>query len=552
MTIKKVSYYFIAIGAIGIAIVAFWTYDRYFKKEKPAILTYQVQRGNIEEAIKVRGEVVPETEFDLGFTFSGIVDRIFVKEGDSVAMGASLIKLDTTDLGLELKRLEALLTQSRSNLEKLQAGATLEDIRVLETAVENSRVAFSDAEANLEKVKNKANADLKSVYDAALTALEKTVNAARNSLYTLTDIQFSHFAATNQDSINIANGKAEAVLALLGGTDGGRALSSAISNLNGGAFGSVGEALADPSYTNIDRALSVTLSALHKVKSALYAVPLITDLTATEKTNLSSEKTTINTEIANISAKEQAISVQKASNLSSVKTAETNVNNAKSALGLAESNLNFKKAGARKEDIDIAKAQVEEIQSQVGAAQDRLKKAVIKAPAPAKVTKIWLEKGELYQLGQVAVSLSTSGHKIQSDVSELEIGKVRETDGNDVVIKLDAFPGTEFVGKILSVEPQEILKEGDKYYTVNIYLELHGEKVRSGMSADVIIKISSKKNIIKVPEYMLEKSDEKTTVKISDNGRMSEAEVTTGISDGEFIEITGGLIEGQTIVTAGE
>ena len=72
------------------------------------------------------------------------------------------------------------------------------------------------------------------------------------------------------------------------------------------------------------------------------------------------------------------------------------------------------------------------------------------------------------------------------------------------------------------------------------------------MSADVIIKISSKKNIIKVPEYMLEKSDEKTTVKISDNGRMSEAEVTTGISDGEFIEITGGLIEGQTIVTAGE
>jgi len=146
---KKISYSLVLIVVAGILISVFWANDRYFKKEEGNTLSFVVERGDIEEVVLVRGEVVPQRDFDLEFSFSGTVDRIFVNEGDNVTSGEPLVRLDTTDFRLELEKLEAVLAQTQANLKKLVTGATEEDINVSETKVENAMVSLEDAKKDL-------------------------------------------------------------------------------------------------------------------------------------------------------------------------------------------------------------------------------------------------------------------------------------------------------------------------------------------------------------------------------------------------------------------
>ena len=213
--------------------------------------------------------------------------------------------------------------------------------------------------------------------------------------------------------------------------------------------------------------------------------------------------------------------------------------------------MDFKKAGTRAEDIEIAKAQIEEIKSQIAIVGEKIRKSTLYAPAPAKVIKIGLEKKEFFRVGQTAISLSTSAHKIQADVSELDIGKVREINGNSVLIQFDAFPKQEFKGRVTSIDPKEIIREGDKYYRINVYLENEeGALIRSGMSVDLKILASFKAGVIKIPELAVYEKGGNQFVKILDGERGKEMEIETGISDGEFIEVIKGLQEGQTVVVS--
>ena len=89
---KKITYYLILIIVLGSLVISFWTYKRYFEKEKPNILNFTVEVGNINEVVRARGEVVAQKEFDLEFPFSGTIKNIFVKEGQKVKSSDALLK----------------------------------------------------------------------------------------------------------------------------------------------------------------------------------------------------------------------------------------------------------------------------------------------------------------------------------------------------------------------------------------------------------------------------------------------------------------------------
>lgn len=545
---KKISYYLAFFILAGGAISAYWAYGRYIKKDEPQAIFLRVERGSINEMVKVRGEAVSQKEFDLEFLFTGTVERIFKKESDMVSKGELLMKLDTRDFELEINELEAKLNQSQASLAKLLAGATKEDINVLETQVKNAEKSFEDEKNSLNNVKEKAEIDLKNSYDDALAAAQKSASLGKTALLTLSDIQVSYFMGSDQNSAVVESAKSFAVYDMIGAINAGRYSAEVLNKFIGGAYGKTQAALSDPINENIDEALKNLVLGLQSVKNALNAVPVIEKISATDKTNLNIEKDNINTEIITISTKSRAIKSQKITNESNVSLAVAKVNSAESALNLAVSNLSFKKAGARQEDIKIAESQIVEIKSQIAKIQEKIRKSYISAPVSAKITKIWLENYELAQPGQIAISLSSNGYKIRADISELEIGKTREALGNDVLIKFDSFPDEEFKGKIISVEPKEIIKDGDKYFRADIYFENNGKEIRSGMSADLKISIISKTGALKIPEFSVYQKDGKNFVKIKEGEQEKEVGIKIGISDGEYVEITEGLREGDTVV----
>jgi HlyD family secretion protein len=91
------------------------------------------------EAMEVR--VAPEV--------GGRILELAVEEGDRVAAGALLARLDTSDIELALRRAEALRAQATAQLRLLEAGSRAEDVRQARAQADSARAEVGAAESEL-------------------------------------------------------------------------------------------------------------------------------------------------------------------------------------------------------------------------------------------------------------------------------------------------------------------------------------------------------------------------------------------------------------------
>jgi RND family efflux transporter MFP subunit len=341
---------------------------------------------------------------------------------------------------------------------------------------------------------------------------------------------------------------------------------------------------ASSTYEDLDQALNQSEYYLTGIKNFLIRVmdtlnlavstSLVTESDLdTYRGNVSTARTNINTELTAINTLKQSIAGQKITNQNNISTAQAKVNDAQNTLASAEDELLLKQAGAVSEQIVAQEAQVGQakadivaqeaqvgqfqsaiavVQAQIDLVGEKIKKATLYAPIDSKVVKIFLEEQELSRPGTTAVTLSSLGYKIQADVSELDIGKIGNKTPQDVLIRLDAFPDQELKGKVVLIEPKEIIKEGDKYYRINIYFGAQDVPVRSGMSADLVISVSKKDNVLQIPEVAVYQKGGKKFVDILAGGKQEPREIKTGISDGEDIEVVSGLRQGEIVVVSAD
>ncbi len=506
---KKTSYYIALIVVGGFLIISFWVWQQYFRKSAETYLTFPVELGNIEELVRARGEVVAQKEFELSFPFAGTITEIFVKEGDEVKNGAPLVKLDTIDSELELQELGALRAQREANLRKLVEGATPEDLAISETKVENAKVALGDARQNL--------------VDKLQDAYTKSDDAIRNK----TDQLFSNPRTASPSMIfseldSKLRGDIEWQRTVIETTLISWRVSLGSLSVNSDPVAYMGQ--AEGALAQVRAFLDAIAAVVNSItKSSSFSQTVIDAY----RVDVAAARTNVNTASTNLSAAEEKYST------------------ANSSVTLAEKELAFKQAGTRTEDIKIAQAQIQATNSQIGIIREKIRKATIAAPGAGRVAKLYFEKHEVVSSGVIVALFSTLEHKIQADISELEIGKLRAGAENKVFIKLDAFSDVEFSGSVVSVDPKEVIKNGDKYYRINVHFDAHGMEVRSGMSADLAILISSKQGVARVPALAVYSRGDKKYVKVFDAGRVREVEVTLGISDGTNVEVVSGLSAGE-------
>ena len=143
-----------------------------------------------------------------------------------------------------------------------------------------------------------------------------------------------------------------------------------------------------------------------------------------------------------------------------------------------------------------------------------------------------------------------------SNVSEADIGKIKK--GQDALFRVDAFPGKNFSAKVKQVANSPSIKNDVVTYDVTCLAENPELELKPGMTAEVKIVISTKKDVLKVPTAALRfippKSSAPTT-EASENvwtlrqGKLSPVGIETGISDDFHTEILSGpLSEGDEIV----
>jgi multidrug efflux pump subunit AcrA (membrane-fusion protein) len=86
---------------------------------------------------------------------------------------------------------------------------------------------------------------------------------------------------------------------------------------------------------------------------------------------------------------------------------------------------------------------------------------------------------------------------VKAGVSEVDIGKVRL--GAPVMVTLDAYPKVRFPGKVSRIAPAARLQDQVKVFDVEVVLDSQGKELRTGMTANVVIKGERAEKVLAAP-----------------------------------------------------
>lgn len=110
--------------------------------------------GQGELKIRGRFNVLPVRNADVRSEVEGILEELYVEEGQTVHAGDVIARLSDRDWRSELRKTEADIAQSRARLRMLEIGPTAEEIEVARTAVTKARDHLNYSRQRLQRDKS--------------------------------------------------------------------------------------------------------------------------------------------------------------------------------------------------------------------------------------------------------------------------------------------------------------------------------------------------------------------------------------------------------------
>ena len=137
----------------------------------------------------------------------------------------------------------------------------------------------------------------------------------------------------------------------------------------------------------------------------------------------------------------------------------------------------------------------------------------------------------------------------EGQVDETEVSKLSE--GSEIKVILGALEKEEFEAKLTFVAPKGVEQGGAVQFKIKADVTIpQNINVRAGYSANAIMSIGKKENILCINESLLQfnRVTEKPFVEIlTSDGKYKKQDVEIGISDGINVEILKGVKEGDKI-----
>lgn len=201
---------------------------------------------------------------------------------------------------------------------------------------------------------------------------------------------------------------------------------------------------------------------------------------------------------------------------------------------------------------------VQNAQLSLQSAQEALDSYTITSPISGTVIEKNLKAGDQLNggdSGAMAVIYDLSQLELQMDVSELDIGQIQP--GQTVEITAEALPGQTFTGVVEKVSVNGTTTDGFTTYPVTILLSEYGD-LNPGMNVSAHIIVERSENALCVPAEAVnsdgtvlvagEGAFAEDGVTIADPSKIESRPVTLGRGSQDFVEITSGLEEGETVL----
>ena len=201
---------------------------------------------------------------------------------------------------------------------------------------------------------------------------------------------------------------------------------------------------------------------------------------------------------------------------------------------------------------------VQNAQLSLQSAQEALDSYTITSPISGTVIEKNLKTGDQLNggdSGAMAVIYDLSQLELQMDVSELDIGQIQP--GQTVEITAEALPGQTFTGVVEKVSVNGTTTDGFTTYPVTILLSEYGD-LNPGMNVSAHIIVERAENALCVPAEAVnsdgtvlvagEGAFAEDGVTIADPSKIESRPVTLGRGNQDYVEITSGLEEGETVL----
>lgn len=173
----------------------------------------------------------------------------------------------------------------------------------------------------------------------------------------------------------------------------------------------------------------------------------------------------------------------------------------------------------------------------------------ITAPIGGVVAQRMVKRGNLIQVNQ-ALFRVVGNERLEAvlNVPEREMRTLR--DGLAVALMVDAVPGRRFDGVIDRVSP--VIDPATGTFRTTASFSGHDGQLKPGMFGRISIVYERREDALAVPRVALLEDEAEPAVFVVREGQVKHTLVGLGHVNGEFAEITAGLVEGDQVVTAGK
>jgi HlyD family secretion protein len=216
----------------------------------------------------------------------------------------------------------------------------------------------------------------------------------------------------------------------------------------------------------------------------------------------------------------------------------------------AKGDADSREAGCRAstQNIKVAEARIEQ-------AKASMERTLLRSPFAGIVAEINGEIGEFVTPSPVGIPtppavdvVDTSCIYVTAPIDEVDAPRIRE--GMPARVSLDAFRDRTFAARVRRVAPY-VLDVEKQARTVEIEAELQDIQTATllpGYSADVEVILQERQEVLRIPTRALIDGKRVLVYDPADQ-RVHAREVQTGLRNWEFVEVTGGLAEGDAVIT---
>ncbi len=516
------------IAAIAIVAVNF-SNSRKAAANTTRQATAVVTKGDLSVVISGSAPISSSTKYNFTSNVNGTLTKIYFKDGDKVKAGDLIFEIDDKDTQLKIKQLQNSIAQSKLSHDN--------DVKNL---MGSTVVAPIDGEVHEIQAKEgdtlSSNGTLLTITDKSkLKLLGSFNNTYRNKLAVGQEVTVNAYDTT-RDELHKVTGSISSI--------------------------------STPSYTTNDGNevynVGVTINNSSSLTEDMVANIIInidgTELNSMNSNNLSYFKSII-------------VKAESGGKLNKLNV--ENGQNVKKGDILAELNNEDLQIAVQTSDLKL-----EDLTLQLQTAEETLLDYKIYAPYDGTITLNDIEQGNSIKQGDILGNVANyDTMEFSINVDELDIAKIQV--GQNAKITIDALAETTdapLKGAVTKIAVEGTSSNGVSTYPVTIQIE-ENKALKGSMNANAEIIVNEKIDTLYVPVDAVQKRNGKSYVSVVSGGgrsgrsqnananteantdantdankqqnteqKIEMREITTGISNEDYIEILSGLKEGEAVV----